>query len=83
MCDVDYFVKNVCKDKKPELELKEKEGMYPPRFHVVLCCPSSARHSQTKIEFRGAVTEMVFDILLTPTVTSPSSVPTSPSKYPM
>ena len=57
MSDVDYFVKDVCKDKKHELEMKEKKGMYPPRFHVVLSCFSSARQSQSKIEFREAVTE--------------------------
>ena len=75
MSDVDFFVKDVSKDTKRKLELKEKEGMYPPRFHVVLSCSPSARESQTRIKFRGAVTDLVFDILLTP-------VPTSPSKYP-
>ena len=79
MSDVDFFVNDICEGTKHKLELKENEGMYPPRFHVVLSCSVSARESQTRIEFRGAVTELVFDVLLTPAVTSTS---TSPSKYP-
>ena len=79
MSDVDFFVKDFCENTKHELEVREKRGMYPPRFHVIFSCSSSARQSQTKIEFRGAVTNLVFDVFLTPTVTSPS-VPISPSK---
>ena len=83
MSDVDFFVKDFCKNTKHKLEVREKRGMYPPRFHVIFSCSSSARQSQTKIEFRGAMTDLVFDIFLTPAMTSPSlssSVPTSPSR---
>ena len=70
MRDVDFFVKEFCETTKEELEVDEEEGMYPPRFHVVLSCSSSARESQTRIEFRGTTTDLVFDIFLTPAVTS-------------
>ena len=83
MSEVDFFVKDFCENTKHKLEVKEKAGMYPPRFHVIIRCSPSARPTQTKIEFRGAVTNLVFDIFLTPAMTSPSlssSVPTSPSR---
>ena len=82
MSDVDFFVNDFCEDSKHKLEVREKGGMYPPRFHVVLSCSPSARQSQTRIEFRGAVTELVFDVLLTPSAPSNTSlrIPTSPSK---
>ena len=80
MSDVDFFVNDFREDTKHKLEVREKGGMYPPRFHVVLSCSPSARESQTRIEFRGAVMDLVFDIVLTPAVTSTSSLPTSPSK---
>ena len=66
MSEVDFFVKNLFNDTKHMLEVREKRGMYPPRFRVVIGCSSSARQSQTKIEFKGAVTDLVYDILLTP-----------------
>lgn len=72
MSDVDFFVKDLCEKTKHELKVKEKEGMYPPRFHVVLCCTPSATRSQSRIEFKGAVSALVFDLLLTPAATSPS-----------
>lgn len=64
MSDVDYFVKS--KTAKEALEVEEKEGIYPPRFHVEISCSPSARRDQTRISFRGAVNDVVFDILLTP-----------------
>ena len=76
MSDVDFFINDFCEDTKHKLELKQKEGMYPPRFHVILSCSPSARENQTRIEFRGAA-DLVFDIFLTPAV---SSVPISTSK---
>ena len=78
--DVDFFVNDFCEDTRHELEMREKGGMYPPRFHVVLSCSPSARESQTRIEFRGATTDLVFDILLTPAVPSVRPLSTSPSK---
>ena len=83
MRDVDFFVKNFSENTKYDLEVKERRGMYPPRFHVIFRCSPSARENQTRIEFRGAVTNLVYDIFLTPAVTSPSlrsSAPTSPSR---
>lgn len=67
MSEVDFFVKDFCEDTKHKLEVREKRGMYPPRFHVVISCSSSARQSQTRIEFKGA-TDLVFDIILTPDI---------------
>ena len=80
MKDVDFFVKEFCETSREELEVDEEEGMYPPRFHVVLSCSPSARESQTRIEFRGARTDLVFDIFLTPAVPSVRPLSTSPSK---
>ena len=74
MDDVDFFVKDFCENAKEELEIEEEEGMYPPRFHVVLSCSPSAGQSQTRVEIRGAATDLVFDIFLTPTATSLSQV---------
>ena len=76
MKDVDFFVKEFCETTREELEVDEEEGMYPPRFHVVLSCSPSATESQTRIEFRGATTDLVFDVFLTPSV---QSLPMSPS----
>lgn len=72
MSDIDFFVKDLCEKTKHELELKEKKGMYPPRFHVAINCSPSATRRDIRIEFRGAVSALVFDILLTPAATSPS-----------
>ena len=80
MSDVDFFVKDFCEDTKEELEVEEEEGMYPPRFHVVLSCSPSARASQTRVEIRGAATDVVFDIFLTPTATPSLPVATCSSK---
>ena len=46
--------------------------MYPPRFCVVIGCTPTAGHSRAKIEFRGAVNDPVFDVLLDPQPASPS-----------
>ena len=80
MKDVDFFVKDFCETTKELLEVDEEEGMYPPRFHVVLSCSASARENQTRIEFKGATTDLVFDVFLTPSVPSIRSLPMSPSK---
>ena len=82
MSDVDFFVNNFCEDTKEELEVDEKEGMYPPRFHIVLSCSPSARPSQTRVEIRGASadTDVVFDIFLTPSATPLLPVATISSK---
>ena len=40
--------------------------MYPPRFNLMISCTPTARQSKTRVEFRGARKEMVFDILLKP-----------------
>ena len=76
MSDIDFFVRD--RNAKEQLQLKEELRIYPPRFRVEISCSPSARPDQIKIEFRGAVTELVFDILLTPT---PASItPTSSKK---
>ena len=75
MSDIDFFVKD--RNALEQLQLKEKLKIYPPRFQVKISWSPSAQPYQIKIDFRGAVTDLVFDIHLTPAV---SSVPTSPSK---
>ena len=73
MSDVDFFVEDLCEKTKHKLQMREKQGMYPPRFHVFFRCSSpSAEKSLIRIEFRGAVKPLMSDIVLSPTVTSPS-----------
>ena len=45
------------------LKLKEEEGMYPPTINLVISSTLTAKQSQTKIQFRGALKE---DIPLNP-----------------
>ena len=63
--EIDFFVsgENIIKEL---LKLKEEEGMYPPRFCVVISCSPIARQSQARIEFSGATKELLFDIPLNP-----------------
>ena len=59
---VDFFTKDY-----EQLQNKEKMGLYPPRFCVVITCTATARLSHARIEFRGAVDEdLVFDVPLNP-----------------
>ena len=64
LSDIDFFVGD--ETSKETLKLMEEEGMYPPRFRVVISCSPNARQSQARIEFRGAVNDLVFDIPLNP-----------------
>ena len=64
LSDIDFFVSG--EHSKELLRIKEEEGMYPPSFNLVISCTPTARQSQTRVEFRGAVKEMVFDIPLNP-----------------
>ena len=75
MSEVDFFVKDFCEDTREDLEVDEEEGMYPPRFHVVLSCSPSARPSHTRVKIKGAATDVVSDIFLTPTLTATPLVP--------
>ena len=69
LSDIDFFVSD---DNSEEvLKLKEKEGMYPPRFNLVISCTPAAKQSQTRVEFRGALKEIVFDIPLNPLLNQP------------
>ena len=62
LSDIDFFVGDEAS--KETLKLKEEEGMYPPRFHVEISCSPNARPSQARIEFRGAVDDLVLDVAL-------------------
>ena len=53
-------------------------GTYPPRFHVIFTCTPTAGQSQARIEFRGAVNDLVFDVPLNPPP-PPQATPTSPA----
>ena len=66
--DIDFFVRE--RNAKEQLQFKEELKIYPPRFRVEISCSPSAQPDQIKIEFRGAVTDLVFDVVLTPTPTS-------------
>ena len=63
LSDVDFFVSG---DNLEELKIKEEEGMYPPRFNLMISCTPMAGQSKTRVEFRGARKEILFDILLKP-----------------
>ena len=76
LSDIDFFVGPITETTKQTLQLKEDEGMYPPRFCVVISGTPTARQSQARIEFRGAVNDLVFDVPLNPPL--PQARPTSP-----
>ena len=76
LSDIDFFVGHNTENTKQALQLREREGMYRPRFGVVISCTSTARQSQARIEFRGAVNDLVFDVPLNPLL-SPQDMPTS------
>ena len=69
LSDIDFFTARG-NEMIETLKLREREGMYPPRFRVFINCSSSARQSKTEIQFRGTSmnTDMVFDIPLNPLV---------------
>ena len=71
MSDVDFFVRNG--DKFEELKTKEDNGLYPPRFRVVIDCFPTASPIQTRFQFSGAKEEIVFDAVLRPQPSSPSA----------
>ena len=76
--DIDFFVGENNDTTWHTLKLKEKEGMYPPKFKVVVTCTPAARQSQARIEFRGAVNDPVLDVSLNPP-SPPQATPTSPT----
>ena len=73
MSDVDF--KDIA---KPNLEMYEDVGVYPPRFRVVITCTPTATQSQASIEFRGAVNDLVFNLSLNPPP-PPQNTPQTPS----
>ena len=66
MSDIEFFDKDI-----EELALMEKEGMYPPRFHVVFTRLSTTSHHAT-IVFKGAMNDLEYSLLLIPSPISPS-----------
>ena len=75
--DIDFFVGEITTIAIENLKLKEEEGMYPPRFRVVISCTPNARQSQARIRFRGATNDLIFDIPLNPL--SLQAISTSPT----
>ena len=69
-CNIDFFPESY-----ELLKLKEERGTYPPRFRVVISCIPTARQSQSRIEFKGAINDPMFDVPLNLL----SAIPTSPS----
>ena len=51
-----------------ELKLKEKEGMYPPHFHVIIDGTNTTQKAQAQIHFTGTTRDdnLVCDIPLVP-----------------
>ena len=66
LSDIDFFVGHITENTKQTLQLREREGIYPPRFRVVISSTPTARQSQARIELRGAVNDLVFDLPLNP-----------------
>ena len=58
MSEIDFFVRD---RNAKELQLKEDYKIYPPRFQVEISCSSSAQPDQIKIQFKGAMTDLMFD----------------------
>ena len=71
MSEIDFFVRE--RNAKEQLQLMEELNIYPPRFHVEISCFPSAQPNKIKIEFRGAVTDLVFVILPSPASITPTS----------
>ena len=76
--DIDFFVGENNDTTWHTLKLKEEEGMYPPKFKVAVSCTPAARQSRARIEFRGAVNDLVFDVSLNPPFPL-EAAPTSPT----
>ena len=76
MGDIEFFDKD-----RQELELMEKEGMYPPRFHVVFTNLSTTTTHHAKIVFEGAVKDLKFPIPLIPSPISPCKWPNGCGLY--
>ena len=72
--DIDFFTEHY-----EQLKFMEEMGTYPPRFSVVISCTATAHLHHARIEFRGAVNELVFDVPLYPPH-PPQAAPTSPSR---
>ena len=66
MGDIEFFDKD-----REELELMEKKGIYPPRFHVVITRHSTTTHHAT-IVFKGAMNDLELTIPIIPPPISPS-----------
>ena len=54
--DIDFFTTG------DAVKFEEDMGIYPPRFNVVINCCTAARNC--RIQFRGATSELVYDIPL-------------------
>ena len=72
---MDFFVKG--RLSQGELECLQSDEFYPPRFRVYIASlQENAIFSGGKIAFRGATTDIEFDIHLTPDpLTSPATPP--------
>ena len=71
--DIDFFTEHY-----EQLKFKEEMGTYTPRFCVAISCTPTAHLRHVRIEFRGAVHDLVFDVPLNPPPL-PQATPISPS----
>ena len=69
--DIDFFVRDADDIKEALLKTKEENGMYPPRFRVVIGCFPPASPILARFQFIGATEELVFDEVLRPQPSSP------------
>ena len=59
MCDIGFSDASY-----DTLKIQEDCGLYPPRFKVIISCSPTAQPAIARVEFRGAVNDLIFDIPL-------------------
>ena len=71
--EVDFFVRDTDAIKEELLKTKEENGIYPPRFRVVIGCFPPTSPLPAKFQFTGSRKELVFDAILRPQLSSSPS----------
>ena len=59
--DIDFIGRD-----RDDLQLKEREGMYPPHFRVVIDGKHTFEKATAHLTFSGTTSDLVFDILFVP-----------------
>ena len=59
--DIDFMGRD-----RDDLQLKEREGMYPPHFRIVIDGKHTFEKATARLTFSGTMSDLVFDIPLVP-----------------